>query len=152
MVTGANYRAYPSLLSDSRPRALTSIPLDNCHRGTHSSRGLMVVSPALSIYQSQHFVRAHSILAAAITKETALGREGARVCVRKRFVCNKAGDRYLEGDGGKERAEGGPASTVSHCLRASSPGSFSPPICIGADLLTEALTRVAFYCTGKQKH
>lgn len=34
---------------------------------------------------------------------------------------------------------------------ASSPGSFSPPICIGADLLTETLTGVAFYCTGKQK-
>lgn len=35
---------------------------------------------------------------------------------------------------------------------ASSPGgSFSPPICIGADLLTETLTGVTFYCTGKQK-
>ena len=37
-------------------------------------------------------------------------------------------------------------------LSPSSLGSFSPPICIGADLLTEALTGVAFYCTGKQKH
>uniref|UniRef100_A0AAV2JMP4 Uncharacterized protein n=1 Tax=Knipowitschia caucasica TaxID=637954 RepID=A0AAV2JMP4_KNICA len=32
-------------------------------------------------------------------------------------------------------------------------GSFSPPIYILAPVvLTEALTRVAFYCTGKHKH
>lgn len=51
-----------------------------------------------------------------------------------------------------KKGEGIPASTISRCLRAPITGSFSPPICIGADLLTEALTRVAFYCTGKQKH
>lgn len=51
-----------------------------------------------------------------------------------------------------KKGEGVSASAIGHCLGASSLGSFSPPICIGADLLTEPLMRVGLYCTGKQKH
>lgn len=53
-----------------------------------------------------------------------------------------------------ERMDVGVGGGVEECpaCAASSPGSFSPPICIGADLLTEALTGVASYCTGKQKN
>lgn len=72
-------------------------------------------------------------------KEREGGREGERKGWRqgKREVYTIKREADLKEDAGPPTA--------------SSPGSFSPPICIGADLLTGTLTGVAFYCTGKQK-
>lgn len=67
--------------------------------------------------------------------------------VQGRGVRNKATDTFGRDGGGAARP-----ALPSAASEPSSLGSFSPPICIGADLLTEALTGVASYCTGKQKH
>lgn len=48
--------------------------------------------------------------------------------------------------------QGGQWRRRTRVAAASLPQNVSPPICISADLLTEALMRVTFYCTGKQKH
>lgn len=76
-------------------------------------------------------------------------RERRTEHVRGRGVRNKATDG--DGERGEEEQRAARPALPSAASDASSLGSFSPPICIGADLLTEALTGVASYCTGKQK-